>query len=413
MATTRSGESRHTPRLASPLLSVIRLRALQGNAAAGYRWLRPRLGPDGRWQDEPGQFVDCYYKLPWFLAEVGDPDAALANLAHIERSFLQPDGDLAPINSETLQRRYPLVPHAHVAIGATLLGRDDLANRLLDFMAQQRDPELRAWGDRADGRRQQQFDAISTACIGLAFLEAGRHGEAHDAGAFLDRLLDCQPQPATDLFTTLLSSGDLLTEFPDKTTTVERRVTFASRFQVWHALGFPIMLLARLYETDGDPSWLRSADRFVAMYDRSGQAWIDLATGKAAYGFAILYRATGDKAYRERAQRATRGLVSWQDRDGAWLTCLEGQGGTADAATSMGYEVCTEIAMWLDVIGEILSEEDGVSWRPPTDANGHRHFERWAGEVNRITARERRLAPVRRRRLRGRTRRVLDLAKRS
>jgi hypothetical protein len=181
-------------------------------------------------------------------------------------------------------------------------------------------------------------------------------------------------------------------------------VTFSSPFQVWHAIGFPIMLLARLFEVDGDPKWQRLAERFVAMFDRCEQAWIDLSVGKAAWGFAVLYRATGDTAYRRRALRATRGIVSWQDADGGWLTCLDGIGGTENAVTSRGYEISTELVTWLAAVGGILAEREGSRRIPPAQTPDRRSIELWAGRAERFMARRRRRASAKWQRMRNRAR---------
>lgn len=371
------------------------LRALHGHAAAAHRWLRPRLA-DGAWVDEPDAIVDAYYKVPWWLAAVGDEEAAHQTLSYIERRFLRDDGDLVPVHSPKLRERYPLIPHAHIALGAGLVGRTELRDTLLDFLAGQQHSEWRGWGDRVDGSHPRRVDSISTACIGLAFLEAERPEAAREAAGFLEKLVDAQPAPATDLLTTVTDSS-VMTDFPDDATRVDRRVTFSLRFQVWHAIGFPIMLLGRLYESNRDPRWLRLAEHFVGLFDVSPQAWIDLSAGKAAWGFAVLYRATGDRRHRQRALRALRGLVSWQDPDGGWLGCLDGAGGSGSSVTSIGYEIDTELTMWLSAVGRIIADEDDVTWDP----GGPERSPLASVEttVSRWLARQQRLAPARRHRL--------------
>lgn len=375
---------------------------LNRHSAAAYRWLRPRIGADGAWLDEPAAIVDAYYKVPWWLTSTGDQEAAAANLQYIEQSFLQPDGDVQPVTSEKLIRRYPLIPHAHIAIGAVQAGRSDLAAQLLDFLGRHQHPQLGGWGARSGASGPDMVDVISSACIALAFLEAGRPESAEQAAAFLERVLNLQPSPDTDFYTTLDSSGSLLTQFDDEAVLVDRRVSFSTKFQVWHAIGFPIMLLARLHELGGDRRWLHLAEHFVRMYSKSPQAWVDLAAGKAAWGFAVLYRTTGDATYRHRARRALRGLVSWQDADGGWLSCLAGAGGTSESVTSIGYEICTELAMWLGAVGRIVADGDGSDWSQPSDPMRLEGVERAMTWMSRRAARERRLAPVRLRRLQRR-----------
>jgi hypothetical protein len=381
-------------------------RAVSRHAAAGHRWLIDRMREDGAWRDLPDAGVDAYYKAPWGFAAAGDAEPANLVLDYIERRFLLPSGDLVPVTGEKLMRRYPLIPMAHVAIGATLVGRVELADQLLGLLDQHRHRELGGWGDRREAPGLQRLDAVSTACIGLAFLEAGRLAEARAAAGFLERLLGAQPDIETEFYTTMLASGELLTQFPDAETGVDRRVIHTNRYQVWHAIGFPIMLFGRLYETDGDSRWRDLADTFVGMLDRSRQAWFDLAGGKAAWGSAVMYRATGDRGYRRRAMRNVRGLVSFQDADGSWLSCLGGDGGTARQATSLGYEVSTELPFWLALVGRTIAERDGVRWIPPSEVRPGGIGE-VARRVGRLTAHQRRILPRLWPRARARARRAL------
>ncbi len=254
---------------------------------------------------------------------MGDHEAAQRSLAYIERNHLRADGDLEPVNGRNLRERYPLYPHAHVALGAVLADRADVTDRILEFLSRHRHPELGAWGDRGDGRQARRFDAISTSSVALAFLERGRLDEADAAARFLENLLDIQPNPGTEFLTTVLGSGELLTEFPDALVATDRRVKLGARFQVWHAIGFPLAFLARLLEVSGDEHWLHVANRYLSLLDRSAQSWTDLSTGKSAWGCAVLYRVTGEPGYRERALRALRALVALQAGDGG-MAALHG-----------------------------------------------------------------------------------------
>ena len=341
------------------------LRLLNGHAAASYRWIRSRLDEDGQWRGYSGRDINAYFKAPWSFFSAGDRPAAELGLAHIEREYLQPDGDIAHVTNFQVRERHPLYPHAHVAIGAALLGRVDVADRILSFVARHRHADLEAWGSLASTGTSPHCDSISTSVLGLACLESGRLEQARGAARFLARLLDQQPRPQTEFLTTMLGSGEVLTSAPGAALRKDQRIALQDRFQAWWGIGFPVAFLGRLFEHSGDRKWLELAQRYLELLDRAPQSWQDLAAGKAAWGCAVLYRATGDPAFRSRALRAARALVSRMASDGGWHACINGEGGTTRAPTAMGYEASTEFALWLALVGEAVAKRDGVAWKEP------------------------------------------------
>ena len=208
-------------------------------------------------------------------------------------------------------------------------------------------------------------DSISTSTLGLASLECGHLEEAYGAARFLVRLLDMQPQPKTEFLTTVLGSGELLTGSSGTVLRKHQRVALRARFQAWHAIAFPLAFLARLFEQSGDETWLNQAERYLALLDLAPQSWQDLASGKSAWGCAVLYRATGQLTFRRSALRASRALVSRMARDGRWHADINGEGGTKQAPSAMGYESTSEFALWLALVGEALADRDGVRWNVP------------------------------------------------
>jgi hypothetical protein len=342
----------------------VSLRLLNADAAASYRWIRSRIDESGQWRGYSERNISAYFKAPWSFFSCGDRTAAELSLANIEREYLKPDGDIAHM-SDILLERHPMYPHAHIAIGAALLGRVEVANRILGFAARHRHAGLEAWGALASGETQPQCNSISTSTLGLACLESGHREEARGAARFLTRLLDMQPQPQTEFLTTVLGSGELLTGASGAVLRLDQRIALQARFQAWWGIGFPVAFLARLFECSGDRQWLEQAQRYLELLDRAPQSWQDLASGKAAWGCAVLYRATGDPAFRSRALRASRALVSRMASNGAWHACINGEGGTNQAPTTMGYEACTEFALWLSLVGEAVAGREGVNWTPP------------------------------------------------
>ncbi|HLF31926.1 MAG TPA: hypothetical protein VI566_12985 [Xanthomonadales bacterium] len=377
-------------------------RLLNGHAAASYGWIRSRLGEDGQWRAYTDRDISAYFKAPWSFFAAGDRTAAELSLAHIERNYLRPDGDFEHIVSSHLMERHPLYLHAHVAIAASLIGRPNVADRILDFTARHRHAGLEAWGGLAAAGELPHCDAVSTSTMGLACLESGRMEEANGAGRFLGRLLDMQPRPDTEFSTTLLGSGELLSGAPGVELRPHQRVTLRARSQAWWSLRFPAAFLARLFEHSGDPQWLALAQRYLYLLDRAPQSTHDMSCGKTAWACAVLYRATGDPAYRGRALQAARTLVSHLAANGGWCGCMGGDGGTAQAPTVIGYEISTEFAMWLALVGEALAAREGVAWTAPARWAGDTSLSQSLRQLQRICLLKRRTAVLRWRRVMAR-----------
>ena len=262
--------------------------------------------------------------------------------------------------------------------------RTDLVDRSLNFLSRFRHPELGAWGDRDDGQQPRRFDSISTSSIGLAFLEGGRLDDALAAAYFLERLLDLQASNERVFFTSVLGSGELVTTDSKTDILGGWQIDFTSRFQLWWAISFPIIFLGRLMEMTEDQRWVHVADRYLKLLDHSAQAWNDLSSGKLAWGCAILYRATGNPAYKRLALRAARALVSRMSSDGGWSACRKGEGQTNGTTNAIGYEVSTEFTLWLSLVGEALAQGDGAAWTSPAQYGEESTPDRWARQAERL-----------------------------
>jgi len=295
----------------------------------------------------------------------GDCQAALRSLAHIEQCHLQSDGDIVPINNPICRSRHPLYPHAFVVIGAARAGRSSLAEAILGFLVRHRHSVLGGWGERTDRPAPHRYDALSTALVGLAFLESGRFAEATGAACFLERMLKLQPAPGTAFYTSMTEAGELLTALSDPFEQAERRVIFNAPGGVWWAMSFPLYFLARLVEQGGDRHWLDVAKRYFELLERSPRAWNDPSSGKLAAGCAVLYGLSGDSAWRASALRATRALVARQDSDGGWLSYLEGDGGTREKPSAAAYDASAELVQWLVMVGKAVAQRDGTAWIGP------------------------------------------------
>lgn len=360
------------------------LKRLAIHAADSYQWSRSRQQTSGRWRGDATHGCAAYYKAPWSFLAAGDPAAAASSLSYVQSRFLQPDGDLGPIHNESLVRQNPLYVHGHVAVGAARMGRLDVTGRLLEFLAAHRHERLAGWGDRCDANGERRYGSVSTACIGLAFLERGDLDLASGAVEFLARLIALQPKPETVFFQWIADDGSLLTAPRDGDLERDCSVRLTQRFQVWWAISFPLILLARFAGLTNDASAWRTATRYLALLDRSPQAWNDLSAGKLSLACALMYRHRGDPRHRARAMQAARAVASRMTADGGWHACQGGEGGTPAAPTRLGYEVNLEFALTMAWAGRCLAERDGTAFTYPAVLERPGPLARWICRSERI-----------------------------
>lgn len=328
--------------------------------------------------------LGAYYKAPWSFQVAGDIEASLRSLAIIENLYLYANGDLGPICNPVLLERHPLYPHGHIAIGAARAGRGDLADGILDYLSTHRHPDLGAWGDLLDAPEPRRFDSISTACAGLALLERGRLDEAGVAVDFLLRLLKAQPDPDRSFLSTMYGSGELPGVGPGSGLGAERRVYFSGRFQLWWAISFPLLFLARYAEVIGEPHGLQAARAYLFMLDRCRQAWDDMSAGKAALGCGWLYRLTGEPGLRARAFKALRAVVSRLAADGGVRTPAGGAGGSVQSPWVGGHEVNAEFTLVLASAGQAVAQRDGAPFLLPAEMAAEERLDDWSCQAERL-----------------------------
>jgi hypothetical protein len=238
----------------------------------------------------------------------------------------------------------------------------------------------------------QRWDAISTAAVGLAFIESHRLDKAERAARFLHFMLEQQPDPGSLFFFSANSEGDLLTDVADEHEAIERHVRFTGRGQLWWAIGFPVLFLARLYEESGDRFHLDTCFRYLGMIDRCPQAWNDASSGKLAGGCAVLYRTTGERGHRRNALRAASALVARQNVIGGWYRMRKGPGPGNFQPNAVSLEISTEFAHWLALVSQTIAQGDGTSTLQSALVAGEKPVARWMRQAERMLLQQRLLA---------------------
>lgn len=233
---------------------------VRGARDRGVRWLLDHVAPDGTPVGAAER--NGWGRLPWALAVSGESEAAARVLAWAERGHMAPDGNFAP-GVPFGTGRFGTYPLAHLAIGAWLAERFDLALRVMNA--------LRTWQDPATGgcpiappenRATDLSDLLSTAQVGLAAVITGQDDIADLCWQWVRELVGQQPQDAGPRFFTFRRATELLVE-PDKSLEWLAVTDFSKPRQTFYTPGMAAVFLAAYGSRRGQPEALAMARRLL------------------------------------------------------------------------------------------------------------------------------------------------------
>ncbi|MBN2295892.1 MAG: hypothetical protein JXM70_25905, partial [Pirellulales bacterium] len=280
-----------------------------------------------------------YYKGPYAWASVGDMKMAGIYRRLIEERFLREDGDFRAEPdakgfykfSCTVANHY-IYSNGWLICGLQKLGAYDMVRRALEFVLRFQDPTHGGFYSFFDARMKTidktLMDSSSTSSAAMALLACGRIEQARQAGDFILRLLDLQPQPDKYYFACMKADGSLHTDvFADENAwAADGRKQMclsaeadASGELTW-LIGKPTKFLTRLYSATGDDKYLDGAIRaFDFFHKLQENAWTNYASCKTMWAGAELYRLTGEERFAETAVRLLDFYCETQSPDGGWV----------------------------------------------------------------------------------------------
>lgn len=277
-------------------------------AQRGAAWLRAFLEPDGSLRGASA--LDCYYKVPCALTFAGYRDDAMRVLDFVSRRFLLAGGDLDGTGVAWYER-FRTYPHSWLSWGAAEAGRPEMALALAGFLETRWNPE--SGGFRADSQGTEEI--MTTSLAGLAMLIAGRTEIARGAGAWLERVLDAQPDLSSGLIHVWrpgqgLDAGD---------GSVWYKVDASQPRQWYFQYGISAALLARLAQVTGEERWLRSAQRYlrVSAFCHADR-YSTPQSGKIGWGAAWTAAQSGSPEDAALVEAVAAGLRALQCGDGSW-----------------------------------------------------------------------------------------------
>ena len=259
--------------------------------------------PDGGYIWD-GYVNNAYHKQAYAWPIAGRFRETQLLLNWVKRNTLQSDGQL----KDYLGDVYKL---AWFVQGAQRMGRFDLSYPLISFLLSCQKP----CGGFPRYAADKLIRCVSTAWMGISALYFGKSDVAEKTAQCCLSMLAQQPDE-NRFYCQMTGDGKLVTEKEDP------KVLFVDTSkpkQNYYELGLPMMLMCRLHQATGKPSYLDDANRFfefnLRCYD---DKFSFVFSGKTAFAAAIYYFTTGDEKARDAAYRFCDFLVETQLSDGSW-----------------------------------------------------------------------------------------------
>ena len=285
------------------------MRALaREHAQRGARWLLALQEPDGSLRGATA--IDAYYKGPCALAFSGHRAAAERLIDFTTGRFLKAGGNLDG-SGVAWYDRFRIYPHGWLLWGAVELGRREAAEALAAYLEGQRNPDT--GGFRADSDGTEEI--MTTSMAGLAMLRAGRVEIARQAAAWLERMLEAQPDLRRGLVH-VWKPGVGLTEGDGS---VWFRVNAAESRQWYFQYGISAALLADFSRQTGEARWLELARRYLhASAHCREDRYRTPQSGKIGWGAAWAHSLSGRAEDEALVAAVVSGLCGLQGGDGSW-----------------------------------------------------------------------------------------------
>jgi hypothetical protein len=281
-------------------------------------WLLAHIGADGR--PEGAEVANGWSRLPWTLALTGETQAANAVLEWAARTSLAESGDFRP-GPAYGAGRFAAYPLSHLAMGAILLERHDLAGRLLDRLAAIQDPVSGGMPiDPPGGEAAAMCDLLSTAQAGLAALAGGRMDIATRAHAWIVACLAQQPD-LPNVLHVARAGKDLVTN-PPANLRWTLSVDFSVPRQAYFYPGIAAVFLAGWAMKTGDREALRIGHAYLDLNIQGCAAQFDdlesVQICKFGWGAAQMQIADPAARYHDHLLRMAVWFVDHQSSDGSW-----------------------------------------------------------------------------------------------
>ena len=284
----------------------------------GVAWLLNHMASSG--EPDGARERNGWARVPWALALGGESAAGAAMLAWVERGQIAADG-LFTEGPALGAGRFPAYPMGHLAIGAWLLERGDIALRIMGALRRMQDahgglPIALPGMPGAD-----TADLLSTGQVGQAAVVTGQDDIAERVFDWVARLLELQPADAGSRFFSFRRDGALLVE-PETALAWPAITDFSKPRQTYYTMGMAAVFLTAFGARAGRAELFAKARALLQRnIDGCAEQFDDpesVQICKFGWGAAMLY--AHDPASDLLAEVARMGdwFIAHQAEDGSW-----------------------------------------------------------------------------------------------
>ena len=293
----------------------LRLRAARDRARD---WILGHVGADGT--PAAHDQGNGWSRFPWTLALLGETGAGHAVLEWASRNGLGANGDLAA-GPAYGAGRFSAYPIGHLTMGALLLERHDVAERLFGRLEALQDPATGGMPvDPQGGELAHVTDLLSSAQAGIAAVLAGKMNMARQIRNWILACLAEQPEMPRMVYTLRTAQG-LVTEPPAALQWVGA-VDFTKPRQAYFYPGIAAVFLAMYAMRSGDTEALAAGHDYLAANLKGTQEQFDdiasVQACKFAWGSALMQIADPAVDYSDWMVKMADWFIARQRPDGSW-----------------------------------------------------------------------------------------------
>ena len=319
----------------------------QAAVARTTEWLLERQKDDGPFED--GNIIQVYYNAVNFLTKIGAYEESARLADWIAATYLKPDGDFrGDPDSRSAQQK----ALRHIYMDGWLvhsfqrMGRFDLSMTALKYISSFQDEEMGGFWSAANPDytpKKELLELSGASTGGLAMLYCGQIERARRAADFICMLVDAQPNFDRYLYTIYKPGVGVVTDPPADM--VDAYVVDSHKEWAWYwQLGFAMQILGKTYLATGEDKYLATAKNLFDFFERCQEdRFRALASGKVAWGTAILYKVTGEDRYLNVIEHILDNFVEMQQPDGTWFNFPYFKS-AAEQPLTVTYELSIEIA---------------------------------------------------------------------
>ena len=312
----------------------------------GGQYLLDQLGADGAFPASAPDVCE-YYKVITAFQVIGRDDAAGMICDWIRQQGMTPDGHFGP-RPDGVPEHVHAYLNAWIVCGAHRLGQFDLSLPGMKLLLDCWDSESGGFYASLTQRDAETNQELMGTCMcGLAALYTGMTDVACGVGGWLRTVMAAQPDFPRALYTVYTRSGGLCTEPPGEGG--HRYVVYsdAERDQDFFNPGIAGGFLCRLYQATGEPEWLALAQQYMRFAEVASDYLFHIVrAGKVGWATSLLCTLTQEQKYRDMAVRVGNNLVQLQSAEGFW----SGVGETTPSNDSTAERV-----VWMDEIYQAVN----------------------------------------------------------